>query len=166
MSQSLLIRPAVAADVAALGRLGAALARQHAEYDPGRYHLPADVEAAYRAQFVEHIGRAGSVVIVAESRSAVIGYAFGLIEQPCFVSLTGRAGWIHDLYVLPDARGLGAGGKLLDAAIAGLRAIGCPGGVLLAVAAQNAAGAALFQKRGFRPSLQEMTLGPWPEEGV
>lgn len=134
------------------------------EYDPGRYQLPADVAAAYAGLFAEHVGRPESVVVVADGGGELVGYAFGTIEPPSLVKLAGRAGWIHDLYVSPAARGLGVGGRLLDAAVTGLRSLGCPGGVLLGVAVQNAAAAALFGRRGFRMTLQEMTLGPWPDE--
>ena len=89
---------------------------------------------------------------------------FGAVEAPSLVALTGHAGYIHDLYVAPSARRLGIGGRLLDAAVAGLRSVGCPGGVLLGVAPQNEAAAALFRGRGFRPALQEMALGPWPTD--
>jgi ribosomal protein S18 acetylase RimI-like enzyme len=164
MTESITIRAAIAADVPALCRLAAALALQHAAYDSGRYQLPADLAAAYAALFAEHVGRPQSVVLVADQGGELVGYVFGAIESPSLVALTGHVGYIHDLYVAPAARRLGIGGKLLDAAVAGLRSIGSPGGVLLGVAAQNEAAAALFRSRGFRPALQEMALGPWPAE--
>lgn len=102
--------------------------------------------------------------MVAERDEKLVGYVFGAVEPPSLVMLTGQAGWIHDLYVSADARQLGVGGRLLDTAVAELRRIGCPGGVLLGVAVQNVAAAALFRSRGFRPALQEMALGPWPAQ--
>lgn len=164
MSEETTIRPAGASDLPALCQLAEALAQQHARYDAGRYQLPADVTAAYAALFAEHVGRPESVLVVADRGAELVGYVFGAVEPPNLFELAGRAGWIHDLYVVPSARGLGTGGRLLDAAVTGLRSLGCPGGVLLGVAAQNAAAATLFQRRGFRATLQEMALGPWPAE--
>jgi len=162
LPETITIRSAVAADVPALCRLAEELVRQHVAYDRGRYQTPPDVAGAYAGLFAEHVGRPESVVVVAERSDGLVGYVFGVVEPPSLVALTGPAGWIHDLYVSPAARGHGAGGRLLDAAVARLRRIGCPGGVLLVVAVQNAAAAALFRGRGFRPTLLEMTLGPWP----
>lgn len=164
MPTTITIRPAVLADIPTLCPLAAELARQHAAYDPGRYQPPADVASAYAALFAEHIGQPRSVVLTAAAEATLVGYAFAALEPPSLVALTGAAGWIHDLYVAPSARGHGAGPRLLDAAITRLRQIGCPGGILLSVAPQNAAAAALFRSRGFRSTLQEMTLGPWPDE--
>jgi ribosomal protein S18 acetylase RimI-like enzyme len=103
-----------------------------------------------------------AVILVADRDGQLVGYVFGQVEPPSLVSLTRSTGWIHDLYVSPDARGLGAGGKLLDQAIQAFQLIGPAGGIMLAVASQNAAAATLFQARGFRPTLQEMTLSPLP----
>jgi ribosomal protein S18 acetylase RimI-like enzyme len=152
------IRPASEADIPALCLLAEALARQHAAYDPGRYQLPPDVRAAYAELFAAHLHRADSVLLVAEHDGELVGYLFGAVEPANLVQLSGRAGWIHDLYVRPCARRAGLGNRLLDEAIKRLREAGCPGGVMLAVAPQNAAASALFRRRGFRPTLQEMTL--------
>ena len=164
MPESITIRRAAAADLPALSRLSEALVLQHVAYDSGRYQPPTDLAFAYGELFSPHIGRPTSVVMVADRNGDLVGYVFGEVVPPSLVELAGRAGWIHDLYVSPAARGLGAGGRLLDAAVTGLRSLGCPGGVLLGVAEQNVAAAALFRGRGFRPTLQEMVLGPWPAE--
>jgi ribosomal protein S18 acetylase RimI-like enzyme len=147
-------------------RLAEELVRRHVAYDPGRYQPPDDVAAAYAELFGRHVGDPASVVMVADRGGELVGYVFGVVEPPSLVALAGRAGWIHDLYVTAGVRRRGVGGRLLDAAVAGLRRIGCPGGVLLGVAAQNVAAAALFRGRGFRPTLQEMTLGPCPAGGA
>jgi ribosomal protein S18 acetylase RimI-like enzyme len=160
VAETVTIRAATDADRPALCQLAVELVRQHVGYDPARYQPPADVAAAYAELLAHHLGRPESVVLVADAGGRVVGYVFGAVEAPSLVALAGRAGWVHDLYVAPTARGRGAGGRLLDAAVAALHRIGCPGGVLLGVAAQNVAAAALFRGRGFRPTLQEMALGP------
>jgi len=164
LPESTIIRTAVTGDLPALCRLAEELVRRHVAFDPGRYQPPADVAAGYAELLGRHVGDPASVVVVADRAGELVGYAFGVVEPPSLVALAGRAGWIHDLYVSVGARRLGVGGLLLDTAVAGLRRIGCPGGVLLGVAAQNVAAEALFRSRGFRPTLQEMALGPWPAE--
>jgi RimJ/RimL family protein N-acetyltransferase len=156
----IVIRPAREADIPSVGRLAEALVRQHAAYDSGRYQFPADVAGAYAEVFTTHLHRDDSVLLVAERGGELVGYVFGRIEPASLIELRGQAGWIHDLYVSPAARGTGLGRRLLEEALRRLRATGCPGGLMLAVAPQNAAAAALFRQQGFRPTLQEMTLGP------
>lgn len=157
MAEDVLIRPAVPADVPAVCRLAELLARQHAAYDPLRYRPPESVADAYADLLPEHLDRRDAVVLVAEVAGEVVGYAFARVEPPSLVALTGPVGWIHDLYVLPEGRGRRTGARLLDAAIRALGDLGVPE-VLLGVAAQNEAAAALFRRRGFRPTLQEMAL--------
>lgn len=164
LAETVTIRVAAAADLPGLCQLAGELVQQHIGYDAGRYQPPADLVDAYAELFAQHVGKPGSVLLVADAGGEPVGYVFGAVEPPSLVALTGRAGWIHDLYVSPSARGLGTGGRLLDAAVTMLRSLGCPGGVLLGVAPQNAAAMALFRRRGFRATLQEMALGPWPVE--
>lgn len=151
------IRPAERRDLPALGRLGGALGRRHVEFDPRRYVLAEPAEAAYENFFAAELGLPGTAVLLAERDGTAVGYVFGRVEPASFVSLASVAGWIHDLYVDEPARGNGLGGRLLDAAIAALRELGCTT-VMLSVAAQNPAAAALFRRRGFRPALQEMLV--------
>ncbi|HYV38563.1 MAG TPA: GNAT family N-acetyltransferase [Gemmataceae bacterium] len=140
-----------------LCRLAELLALQHAAYDPARYRLPKSVADAYADLLNEQLGRKDAVVLVAEDSGVLVGYAFARVEPPSLVSLTSTAGWIHDLYVVAEGRGRGTGARLLDAAIQALADLGVAD-VLLGVAAQNEAAAALFRRRGFRPALQEMAL--------
>src|SRR5215475_10484670 len=162
MVETLMIRPAVMSDVPALCQLAELLARQHADYDPARYRLPKSVADAYVELLTKELAQEDTVVLVAEMSGVLIGYVYGCVEPPSLVALTGRAGWIHDLYVAADGRGRGTGRHLLDAAIQALGDLGVAD-VLLGVAAQNATAAALFRRRGFRPTLQEMALsvGEW-----
>jgi ribosomal protein S18 acetylase RimI-like enzyme len=157
MAEDVLIRPAVTSDIPALCKLAELLALQHAAYDPARYRLPRSMADAYVAQWSEQLGREDAVVLVAEVSGVLLGYAFARVEPPSLVALTGPAGWIHDLYVVPESRGRGTGTRLLNAAIQALGELGVAD-ILLGVAAQNEAAAALYRRRGFRPTLQEMAL--------
>lgn len=157
MAEEVVIRAAARSDLPGLCRLAELLARQHAAYDPARYRLPLSVADAYADLLSDQLGRDDAVILVAERSGVLLGYTFARIEPPCLVSLTGRVGWIHDLYVAEEGRGRGIGRRLLDTAIQALADLGV-GDVLLGVAAQNATAAALFRQRGFQPTMQEMTL--------
>src|SRR5437764_11426063 len=104
MVEKVLIRPAVRSDIPDLCRLAELLVLQHAAYDPARYRLPESVADAYADLLSEQLGRADAVVLVAEASGALVGYAFGRVEPPSLVALTGPAGWIHDLYVAAKSR--------------------------------------------------------------
>lgn len=174
------VRRATSADLPALAALGAALARQHVGYDPGRFVFPAPLEPAHAAFFAEQLDDPDAVLLVAAaaagpvpasfgdvaapdaadpSSASVVGYAFVRCEPASFVDALPASGWVHDLYVAPRARGRGTGLLLLDASIAAVRARGIAR-VLLGVAPANTAARRLFAARGFRTTLQEMTLGP------
>ena len=143
--------------------LGAALARQHAAYDARRFTYPEPFGAAHAAFFSEQLASAEAVLLVAEAPGggAPVGYAFARREPASFVDALPVSGWVHDIYVDPTARGQGAGAVLLDAAVAALCAMGV-GIVLLTVAPVNAAARRLFERRGFRTTMHEMTLAPEP----
>ena len=81
MAQAAAIRTAVPADTGDLGRLGAALVRQHHEFDAQRFLAPGpDVESGYGRFLVSQIDAADSVVLVAERAGRIVGYAYAAIE--------------------------------------------------------------------------------------
>jgi ribosomal protein S18 acetylase RimI-like enzyme len=153
------VRRAGPDDLPTLTRFGAALARQHAAYDGRRFTLPEPLEAACAAFFAEQLGSADAALLVAEPAdgSAPVGYALARREPASFVDALPPSGWVHDLYVDPGARGLGAGTALLDAAVAALRTAGADI-VLLTVAPANPAARRVFEGRGFRTTMHEMAL--------
>ena len=156
------VRRATAADLDALGRLGAALARQHAGYDARRFVLPeGSVETAFATYFAARLADGAATLLVADvgegtADGRAVGYAFARLEPPSFVDALPASGWIHDLHVVPSARGHGAGAALLDAAVEALLDAGAPL-VMLAVAPANAAAQRLFAGRGFVVTMSEMT---------
>lgn len=151
------IRRATAADLPALGRLGALLVRSHHEFDPARF-IPATprTEQGYAAFLGTQLEAPSVVLLVAERDGEVIGYSFGAEEGYDYMSLRGPAGVLHDIVVDPAHRGNGVGRMLLDAAIAALRARGVPQ-IVLATAERNAAAQRLFARAGFRRTMREMT---------
>lgn len=77
------------------------------------YERPAD-EARIAAFLGERLGRGESVVFLARHGGRPVGF---VQLYPAFASLSLARSWIlNDLYVLPEARGHGAGRGLMQAA--------------------------------------------------
>jgi GNAT superfamily N-acetyltransferase len=156
-SSSIVIRPATTADVRALGRLGAALMRQHHAFDARRFLPPGDdPEGGYGWFLGQQLQDADAVVIVADQGGIVVGYVYAGIEPLSWKELRDECGFVHDLLVADEARGHGAGPRLLEAAFDWLRARGMPR-VVLWTAEQNATAQHVFARAGFRRTMVEMT---------
>jgi GNAT superfamily N-acetyltransferase len=153
-----LIRRAELRDIASLGQLGIALMRLHYAFDERRFMKPHGADADGYAQFLEsQLDEPGAIVLVAEQQERIIGYAYAAIEPLSWKDLREEAGYLHDLLVTDEGRRQGVGEGLLNAAIDWLREQGMPR-VLLGTAAQNDTARRLFERRGFRPTMIEMTL--------
>ena len=151
------IRPASKSDLVALGRLGAALMRQHHAADPRRFVLTDRPEEGYGRFLVSQLGNPDSLVLVAERETEIVGYVFAEIEPTSWRDLRGPCGFIHDVYVHEGARRQGTGQGLLRAAIAWAHSRGMAQVVLWSKAGNDAA-QHLFAKLGFRETMIEMTL--------
>lgn len=151
-----LIRRAQARDLSELGELGAALMRTHYAFDPLRFLEPGD-DHGYARFLGSQIEEDGSVVFVAERQRRIVGYVYAAIEPLSWKELRDECGFIHDLLVADVARRAGIGEALLEEAIEWLREQGLPR-VVLGTAAQNETARRLFDRRGFRPTMIEMTL--------
>lgn len=151
------IRPASNSDVTALGRLGAALMRQHHSSDPRRFILTDRPEEGYGRFLVSQLANPNLLVLVAERSNEVVGYVFAGIEPTSWRDLRGPCGFIHDVYVHESARGQGTGLKLLRAAIDWVHSKGMTQVVLWSKSGNDTA-QRLFAKLGFRGTMLEMTL--------
>lgn len=151
-----IIRLAIDDDVPALGRLGAALVRQHVAFDPHRFVEPADPEKMYSAFLRAEMRHDDAVVFVAERGGAIVGYVFASLEPASMKELRAAAGFIHDILVDERERHASIGTRLADAAIAWLQEHGAAR-VMLWTAVQNASAQRLFTRLGFRPTMVEMT---------
>jgi ribosomal protein S18 acetylase RimI-like enzyme len=153
-----MIRAATLADLDALGGLGALLMRTHYAFDPLRFLAPGDDAAGGYAWFLETQLREPDVVIlVAEDRERVVGYVYAGLEPLSWKELRGPAGFIHDIVIEEQARGVGIARELIAAAVTWLRQHGAPR-VMLWTAAQNERAQRLFEAAGFRKTMIEMTL--------
>lgn len=152
------IRRAERRDAQALGKLGAALMQTHYAFDTRRFLEPGEgAESGYASFLASQLSDEESIVLVAEREGAVVGYVFAAIEPLSWKDLRDECGYIHDLLVTDAARRGGVGIALLNAAIEWLREQQMPR-VVLGTAAQNETARRLFERRGFRPTMIEMTL--------
>ena len=117
--------------------------------------LAPDVRARLGADLRERIARGSALVLLAERGGEPVGVAI------CFVGYsTFRARPLlnlHDLAVLPAARGAGVGHALLDAVAARARALGCCK-VTLEVREDNAVARGLYASAGFVEGARTRTL--------
>lgn len=151
------IRPAAAADLPAIGRLGALLVRTHHEFDPARFIAATPrTELGYASFLGTQLEEPDVIVLVAERGGEPVGYTYAGVEGRDYMTLRGPAGVLHDIVVDPAHRGLGIGRLLLDATLAALAARGAPR-VVLSTAERNGAAQRLFARAGFRRTMVEMT---------
>lgn len=151
------IRRAVARDLEAVGRLGAALLRAHYEFDPQRFMEGGpDAEAGYAWFLGTQLERPDSLVLVAEEDGVVVGYLYAGIEPRNWKELRDEAGFVHDILVHEDSRGGGIARLLMDAALVWFRERGVPRAILW-TAARNTQAHRLFERFGFRNTMIEMT---------
>jgi ribosomal protein S18 acetylase RimI-like enzyme len=158
---SLHVRAARPADLPALGRLGAALVRHHHSLDPLRFFTGEHMDEGYASFLGGELGRKRSVLLAAEVQGEegpgkVVGYAWGRLEGRDWANLLDACGKLHDVYVDPDARGLGAGRALCEEMIRRLTEMGAPR-IVLSTAWGNGPAQRLFESLGFRRTMLEMT---------
>lgn len=163
MSDSrVVVRPAAAGDLPALGRMAGALVRLHHGFDARRFMLVDGVEEGYARFFASQLGQRDLVLLVADERAPgadatrLLGYVYARNEGRDWNLLLDAHGALHDLWVEPAARRRGVAGALLDAAVAALTALGAQR-VVLSTATQNTAAQALFERHGFAVTMLEMT---------
>ncbi len=156
MNPTTTIRPATHDDLPSVAVLAGKLVRLHHAFDPLRYFVADDVEGAYRDWFGKELGRAGVVLLVAETRGEVVGYVYGRMEGRDWNQLLDACGAIHDVWVEEHARRGGVARLLIGAAVDELESKGAPR-VVLHTAVQNTAAQQLFEQLGFRRTMIEMT---------
>jgi ribosomal protein S18 acetylase RimI-like enzyme len=153
----LIIRPATPADLHVLGRLGALMVRMHHAFDSKRFiGVGPETEARYGHYLATQLEAPNVVVLVAEEKGDVIGYAYAGLEGHDYMALRGPAGALYDIVVDPKHRRRGAGRMLLDGVLAFLKERGAPR-VVLSTAERNKPAQHLFASAGFRRTMIEMT---------
>lgn len=151
------VRRAMPGDAAIIADFALKLFAQHRDYDPERFARLSDREGAkwfYGGQAAAE----DAAVYVAETESRLVGFAYLQYEERNYADLLEKAVRLHDLYVAEDARGSGAGRRLIEAAVDAAREFGADK-LVLSVAAKNEYARAFFERSGFRPTMIEMMLG-------
>jgi len=150
------VRPAHRTDLPEIGRLGAALAQAHHDWDPQRFFMVDDMVDGYAWWLGKELANREAVVLVGEQAGRIVGYAYGRLAERDWNALRDTCGEAVDLMVDPAARGTGAGLALMQALIAALEGLGAPR-VVLSAAARNHKAQRFFKALGFRPTMIEMT---------
>jgi len=155
--EGITIRRGTAADLPALGILGASLLRTHYAFDPLRFMAPRDdPESGYAWFLGTQLKESDVAVFVADRDGKIVGYVYAGLEPQNWKELREEAGFIHDVVVTPEAQRLGVASALIDAACKWLHSIGAPR-VVLWTADKNEAAQRLFGRLGFRRTMIEMT---------
>ena len=154
----MIIRDAIPQDRPVLVRFMAALQEVERKLEPNR--APGDEIADSHLAALEtwSAERPGGAIMVAEENGRLLGFLVSGIETEAGTYLppaTRSYGWISDLWVEPDARGLGTGRALIAEAEERLRAAGLTR-VGLAAVVGNTGAAALYEHLGYAP--YEITL--------
>src|SRR4026209_1905768 len=94
-SPDAVIRRAVASDLAALGRLGAALMRQHHTYDTTRFMAPGDRPGDGYAWFLgTQLAHEVGAFFGGERAGALIGYVYAGLEPQSWKELRDACGYV------------------------------------------------------------------------
>lgn len=150
------VRDARPADLPAMARMGARLAREHHRMDPARFFLPEEpIEQGYTWWLGKELVNPRAALLVAARRGRVIGYVYGRVERRDWNTLRERCAVGVDLWVEPRARRAGVGRRLVEALVERYAARGEPR-ILIHVAAANTLAREAFTGMGFREALVEL----------
>ncbi|MBX9816034.1 MAG: GNAT family N-acetyltransferase [Sphingomonas sp.] len=119
------VRPASAADVAALGIIGpAAYAEAYGGWWTSAAGLARHLESFGAAAFAALLADPGARVWVAEQQGAVVGFLTLHLDSPDPIRGRASGGECRRVYLLRAAMGQGLGRALCDAAVEAARAAG------------------------------------------
>lgn len=151
------VRSATADDVPAVLPLVRALCDLHAANDPERFAVRADVIDRYSRWLPERDRDPRSVFLVAEAEGlpGFVGFVVCTIEPEVPIFWIPECGWVHDLYVIPEARRRGVARALLREVIRRYAAMGVQQ-LRLHTGVFNDSARAAFAAEGFRPCVVEM----------
>jgi GNAT superfamily N-acetyltransferase len=169
------IRNATAADVPSVLPMVRAICEFHEARDPERFGMLPDVVERYERWLPERARDARSVFLVAEgadedtevggpisvargpsaARCGLMGFVVCTVEAEIPIFRVRECGWVHDLYVKPEARRGGVGRALVRGVIERFGEIGVEQ-IRLHTGVFNEDARKLFAAEGFRASVVEM----------
>ena len=152
-------------DIAALWKT---LQEHHRSVDPGLPGIPPrEAEDSWprrRSKYVEWLRHPDAFVLIAEAedRNGPVGYALVSIHEPADDTHVTNERWaeLQTLVVLPDHRGAGLGGRMMERMFGELRAAGIEQ-LAIGVIATNDRSLRFYERYGFRPWVIT-TLGTVP----
>ena len=150
------VRRATRDDARTIAEFAFKLVEQHRQYDPVRFAKLGDLEGMawfYGGQTEAE----DAVVLVVEIDDRVVGFAYLEYQSRNYMELSAASVRLQDIFVEEDARGTGAGRKLIEAAIEESKGFDAAK-VLLSVAAKNTFAQEFFKHQGFRTTMLEMML--------
>ncbi|MDD5290493.1 MAG: GNAT family N-acetyltransferase [Patescibacteria group bacterium] len=107
------IRKAKVKDLPKTAKLGAALLKHHKKFD--KYFSPAEgIEKIYKKFFKKNIYSPKGLLLIAEEKGKIIGYALATIRKRPSVFKFRRIGNIDDVYIIPAYRRLRIAKQFLE----------------------------------------------------
>jgi ribosomal protein S18 acetylase RimI-like enzyme len=143
-----------------------ALQSHHRSVDPAIDGIPPrDADESWprrRANYLEWLTHPDAFVLIAQGRTNPVGDAFVSIHEPADDTHVTNERWaeLQTLVVLPDRRGGGLGGRLMEQTFAELRSAGIEQ-LAIGVMATNDRALRFYERHGFRPWVIT-TLGTVP----
>jgi len=153
----IVVRDAAAADVPAILPMVRAICSMHEKLDPARYAMLPNVVSMYESWLPQRIADRNSVVLVGEADARVVAFLVASVEASIPIYRLDRFGFIHDVWVEPEARGRGIAQAIAFRAVEKFRAMGVKQ-IRLETAADNPGARALFASCGFRVATLDMLL--------
>ncbi len=152
------IRPGRPADVPLVLPLLDEQARIHTALQPSKFSYVPDFTAGYGRWMTKRADDPTSCFLVAEREpGTIVGFLIASVEDDIPIYSRQGFGFIHDMFVADGYRNEGLGRQMLVLAIEHFAKTGCTQ-VRLEVATGNDAAALLFERNGFTPVSQIMTL--------
>ncbi|MBL9031403.1 MAG: GNAT family N-acetyltransferase [Phycisphaerae bacterium] len=151
------VRSATADDVPDVLPLVRALCDLHAANDPERFAVRTDVIDRYARWLPERARDPRSVFLVAEAEGmpGLVGFVVCTIEPEVPIFWIPECGWVHDVYVIPEARRRGVARALVREVVRRYAAMGVKQ-LRLHTGVFNDSARTAFAAEGFRPCVVEM----------
>ncbi len=155
-----LIRPANPADIPAIAPMVQAVCDFHAALDPVVFDYLPDVVERYRSWLPRRAADPESVLLIAEDHAdaaspRAVGFLVGEVLDNIPIYQTARYGFVHDLWVEPDARRKGVARALVIEAVRRFERMGVTQ-VRGQTAGDNEHARAMLRALGFRAASTEM----------
>src|SRR3954454_10117439 len=103
-NDAVVVRAARTEDLEQVGRVAAQLVRLHHAWDAQRFMVVEPIEQGYRWWLGKEMANKEAVVLVATIGEAVVGYAYGRLEERDWNALLDVHGALHDILVDENAR--------------------------------------------------------------